>query len=104
MWVEMLKQEVAAKGLKQVGKELGVSKSTVSLVCQGKYPAATEKIQERVAAIYGNNGKVTCPVLGVISPNRCAEIRERAKRIGGMAGNPETLRLYKTCVKCGVRR
>ena len=104
MWIDLLKNEVAAKGLKQVAKELGVSKSTVSLVTQGKYRANTMKVQERIAAIYGNNGNVNCPVLETISPNRCAETWEKAKRIGSMVSNPDTLRLYKTCVKCAIRR
>lgn len=104
MWVETLRKEVAAKGLKQAGKELGVSKTTVSLVCQGKYPSDTRKIQERVEAIYGNGGKVACPALGEILPDRCAETWERAKKIGSMVSNPETLRLYKSCLKCAIRR
>ena len=104
MWIEVLKKEVSSKGPKQVAKELGFSRSTIDLVCQGKYPADTKKIGERIKAIYGQDGQIPCPVLGFITPNRCAENWQRAKLIGMKAGNPETLRLYKTCLDCAIRR
>ncbi len=112
MWIDILKKEVAAigadgkpKGPKQVAKELGISRSAVDLVCQGKYNASTAKIEQRVRKIYGNdNGGITCPVLGAISPNTCSEKWNLAKKIGMKAGNPETLKLYKTCTNCSVRK
>jgi len=104
MWLDILKKEVAAKGAKQVAKELGISRSTVDMVCQGKYQASTAKVEERVKLIFGNNGGIDCPVLGWITPNTCAEKWKLAKKIGMMAGNPETLRLYKACMNCSIRR
>lgn len=104
MWIEILKKEVANKGPKIVAKELGVSRATVDLVCQGKYMADTKRIELRVMSIYGRDGKVECPLLGLIEPIRCSENWQRAKKIGMKAGNPETLKLYKACMKCGVRR
>ncbi len=104
MWIEMLRQQVADKGARQVAKELGVSHTTLSLVVNGKYGAGTKKIEARVAAIYGTaSGLVDCPVRGEMGPALCAENWQRAKLIGMKAGNPETLRLYKTCLKCPVR-
>lgn len=104
MWIEILKKEVAVKGPKQVAKELGISRSTVDMVCQGKYQASTARIEERVKAIYGHNGGIKCPVLGEITPNECAEKWKLAKKIGMRAGNPETLKLYKACMKCSIRK
>jgi DNA-binding transcriptional regulator YdaS (Cro superfamily) len=104
MWIEILKKEVAARGAKQVARELGVSRTTVDLVCHGKYPGSTRRVEERISAIYGANGKVSCSVLGEISPARCVEAWQRAKLIGMKAGNPETLRLYKACLNCTIRR
>ena len=103
MWIEILKKEVETRGLNQVSHELGLSKSTVSLVCSGKYPGGTGKVEERISKVYGNNGQINCPVLGVISPSKCAEIWHRAKRIGMKAGNPETLKLHSSCRMCTVR-
>lgn len=103
MWIEILRREVDSKGPRQVAKELGVSRATVDLVCQGKYGASTAKIQEKVKNIYGHQGGVLCPVLGLITPNLCAEKWHLAKKIGMRAGNPDTLRLYKKCMTCQVR-
>jgi len=104
MWIEVLKKEVEKKGPKQVAQELGVSRSTIDLVCQGKYKASTKRIEERVKSVYGHNGKVICEMLGEITPLICAENWNRAKKIGKLASNPELLRLYKTCLNCSVRR
>jgi len=103
MWLEILKKEVNMKGPKQVAKELGLSRTAVDLVCQGKYPAGTEKIEKRIASIYGQDGNVACPILGLITPNRCVETWQRAVNIGMKVGNPETLRLYKQCLQCAIR-
>ncbi len=104
MWIEILRKEVKAKGPKQVAQELGISRTTVDLVLQGKYRADTKKIEERIKAIYGRNGKILCPVLGEITPLRCAESWNRAKKIGMIVSNPHNLKLYKTCLKCSIRR
>jgi hypothetical protein len=105
MWIDILRREVNAKGPKQVAKELGISRSAVDLVCQGKYAASTAKIEARVKKIYGNNGGgIDCPVLGSITPNVCSDKWTLAKKIGMKAGNPDTLRLYKTCSNCSVRK
>ena len=101
-WLSILRGQVAAKGLPAVARELGVVKSTVSMVVNGKYPASTDRIQARVLATYGGQ-TVTCPVLGGIDAAACAANQDRAKRIGLRAGNPETLRLFKTCSNCPVR-
>jgi|SRR5208282_3610114 len=103
MWIELLKKEVTAKGAKQVAHELGMSRTTVDLVCHGKYPGRTRKVEERIKSIYGTGGCVLCPVLDEITPLRCADTWSRAKIIGMKAGNPETLKLYKACSKCTVR-
>ncbi len=104
MWIEILRKEVEAKGPKAVAQEIGYSRATVDLVLKGTYAGSSDKVAERVMSIYGNNGMVRCPILETISPNRCAETWNRAKKIGMMAGNPDTLRLYKACSNCSVRK
>ena len=106
MWIDILRKEVEAKGPRQVARELGVSRSTVDLVCQGKYSASTAAVEERVRNIYGENGMIRCPATAgdMIAPDLCADRWNKAKRIGMKASNPETLRLYKTCMSCSVRR
>lgn len=101
-WLSMLRDQVAARGLPAVAKDLGVAKSTISMAVNGKYPARTDKIEARVLAVYGG-ATVVCPVLGAIDAAVCAANQDRARRIGLRAGNPETLRLFKTCSTCPVR-
>ncbi len=100
-WIEKLKKEVGGQGLAQAARELGVSKATVSLVISGKYQASTDNIKDRVEKIYASGG-IDCPVLGKITPYICMDSRERANKIGLKAGNPENLKLYVSCRKCGL--
>lgn len=104
MWIEILKRQVEQRGPRQVAKELGVSRSTVDLVCQGKYQASTTKVEGRVQKIYGTGGNIECPVKGLITPIECAENFRKAKVIGMKAGNPLTLKLYKECLRCAIRK
>lgn len=104
MWLDILIRHVEQKGPKIVARELRISRSAVDLCAQGKYKASTEKIMERVKKVYGNDGGIECSVKGVITPIECAENFRKAKLIGMKAGNPETLRLYKTCMGCSVRK
>jgi hypothetical protein len=103
MWIETLRKEVGTKGLGQVAWELGISRATVSLVLNGRYRANPERVMKRVISIYGDPQGVNCPVKGMITPYKCAENHGRAKAIGMKAGNPETLRLFKACLKCKIR-
>jgi len=104
MWIEILCKEVSQKGIKQVAKELGISRTTIYLVLEGKYKASTAKVEEKVMQIYGNNGFVECPVMGKIPPAVCADKWRLAMKIGMRAGNPETLKLYKACLGCKLRQ
>ena len=101
-WLKLLKQNLKQKGPKKVSEEIGYSTATLNLCKNGKYEK-TEKVKARVMAIYGNNGKVECPVLGGITPQRCADHHGRARKVGLRVGNPDTMRLHKTCLKCPVR-
>ena len=107
MWIEVLRREVERRnpqGSVKVAKELGVSRASVDLLLKGTYSADTAKMEERIAMTYGNTGGIKCSVLGEISPALCSEKWKLAKKIGMKAGNPDTLRLYKTCQNCGVRK
>ncbi len=102
-WMHILQQQAASRSRADVARELGVSPSTISLVLAGKYPASTAGIEARVMALYGCDGKVRCPVMGLISPSLCVTCWERAKKIGVRCGNPATIRLYRACLKCELR-
>ncbi|MCS7285017.1 MAG: hypothetical protein NZ527_04785 [Hydrogenobacter thermophilus] len=98
----LLEKKIADKGRRQVAFELGISQSTLVLYLQGKYPAP-EKVEERIKKIYGNGG-ITCPILHSISPSECAHNYELARKVGRMVSNPEKLKLFKECLRCGIRK
>jgi len=103
-WREILRAEVDKKGYDQVRTELGVSKTTVSLLLNDKYPADTARMAEKILRTYGTRTTVQCPVLGKISVVQCRQHCRAAKRYGKKAtGNPVTLRLYVTCPGCENR-
>lgn len=102
-WEEILREQVKRKGQATVARELGYTPSTVSQIVNGKYQADTARVGERVMAIYGHEGLVACPVLGDIAPLACLENHDLATQ-RPRTGNPETLRLYRACRACEVRK
>ena len=103
IWLKVFREAVAEKGSAQVARELGVSPATVSLVNSGQYGASTKNIEQKVKNIYGNEGKVHCPIMGRLDPEKCLKTWQLARKIGVVCGNPETMRLYKACRKCELR-
>lgn len=98
----ILTRHIEMKGRNEVITELGISSATLSQVINDKYGAETTAIEEKIMKFYGNNGKVTCPLLGEIGPMQCAATYNRAQKITS-AGNPATIRLYMACRKCSFR-
>jgi len=101
-WLGILQKHVDQKGSQAVIRELDISATTLSLVLRGKYQASTDRIEQRVMAIYGTDGKVTCPILGQIEPSKCIDNYQRAQTIR-TPGNSQTIRLYMACRKCTFR-
>ena len=102
-WLRLLKQQVEAKGVRRVAQELSLSKSTVSLVVTGRYPASTRKIEEAVRRVYGEGKEVRCPVLGQVPVEACVRYWEEAQRVGLRTNDPEKLRLFFVCRGCPLR-
>lgn len=59
-WMDLLKSAVAASSKQQVANTLGVSRSQVSLVVNGRYIASTEHIAKKVLDVFG---RIQCPHL-----------------------------------------
>jgi hypothetical protein len=100
-WLGILRARVEASNQAEVAKTLGISRTAICLVLAEKYQASTDRIEAKVLAIYGAP-KIACPVLGEIEAGNCSGNRERAKAIGLRTGNPQTARLFKTCLNCPV--
>ena len=103
-WEDLLKAEVTKRGKHQVAMELSIARSSLDLALSGKYPASTDRIEQKVLRTYGSNNKVDCPVLGEISVIDCRRHCKNSKKYGNKAtGNPVTLKLYVTCPNCPNR-
>jgi len=103
IWLQILKAQAEQKGRPAVQRELAISSATLSLVLAGKYGAKTDAIEARVMVIYGDEGKVNCPLLGKIEPSKCVDNWQRAQKTKS-AGNPTTIRLLLACRKCDLRK
>ena len=102
-WIEILRQRADLVGRAEVARELGVSAATISLLLSGKYPASTEQMEARVMKMYGRGGKIVCPVLGEIEPGKCAELWNKAHKLGVKGSNASMIKQRKACLKCDLR-
>lgn len=93
-WLEVLQAEVAASSLAVVADKLGLSRTTISQVCNEKYPGDLARVQKLVEGnLMGH--KVICPILGEIPVHQClAYQRRRADEVGT---RPMDIKLWKAC-------
>ena len=94
-WFNLLTQKVEQLGRRQVESDTGMSKTTLSMVLNGKYNGNLSNIESQVITAY-TNITVNCPVLGTIAVKRCNT--EQVK--GFSPSNPQRIRLYKACANC----
>lgn len=97
-WLDILKSRVDVLGRRQVEQDIGISKTTMSLLLNSKYPGSMENIKNKVLATY-TDLKVMCPVLGEIPSNRCHV--EQIKPFN--PSNPQRVQLYRACRHCPNR-
>lgn len=96
MWLTLLRQAVDESSLSAVAKELDISRSALSLVLSGKYPASTDRIALRVMTAYG---RVSCPHLGAeLVERECRAYRERSCP----TSSPRELRHWRACQSCVI--
>ena len=94
MWFELFKAAVESSSRQKVADDLGISRTAVSLIYSGKYPAKTDKIATLVMEIYG---RVHCPHLGTeISNNEC-RLHHSAEV---PTSSPRAMRHWKACQSC----
>lgn len=94
MWLELLTKAVKNSSKQAVADELEVSRTTISLVINGKYPASPDKLAERVMNIYS---RVDCPHLGEsITRNQC-KVNHSSD---APTSSPRTMRLWRACQSC----
>lgn len=99
-WFQILKNEVKRHSQADVVKKTGLSKTTISQVINGKYPANTDNIAATIIRNYGHKQTVMCPVLEELAMEQCIAYWEAAMKVGVRCGNPATMRLYNSCRSC----
>ena len=95
-WRVLLDRAVAASDIQAVADRLDLSRTTVSLVVNNKYPARPDKIAVRVMDVLG---RVACPYLLVeITRAQCREFH------GGRAptSSPREMRHWRACQGCDI--
>ena len=98
---EILQKEVDKAGWGGIGKvaqNLGYGRSSINLYLRGKYPAGTEKLEEKILATYSDS--IVCPFTkGVLSKKQCDD----ASGSSINASNPVIFKLQQFCKSCPVR-
>ncbi|MCC6195686.1 MAG: LacI family transcriptional regulator [Burkholderiales bacterium] len=93
-WFTVLRARVDATSCQQVAEELGLSRTAVSLVLGGKYPASTARIATRVLRTYDRH---LCPYLQEeIAGHECR--RYAARKFSASA--PMQARHWRACQVC----
>lgn len=97
MWLDIFKRAVDASSRQRVADDLGISRTAVSLVYSGKYPASTDKIATLVMDTYG---RVRCPHLDEEITH--AECR-RHHKAEAPTSSPRAMRHWKACQSCPIK-
>ena len=93
-WLTILAEQANANGQEGVAKVLGISKTVVCQLINGKYAAQggnMERMQKLVEGAYMNH-VVLCPILGKIPLHECDK-----HQCNKSTSNPIRLRLYRAC-------
>lgn len=94
MWLELLKSAVDRSSKQAVARDLGISRTAVSLVVDGKYPAKTDAIEKKVIEVYGS---VPCPHLDQeISLNQCRSYHQSEVP----TSSPRAMKHWQACQGC----
>lgn len=94
-WIDLLHGKVNQLGRRQVEADTSLSKTTLSLVLNNKYPGNLSNIEAKVRAAY-TAATVTCPILDSIPIKRCHS--EQGKPF--TTSNPQRVKLFRACMNC----
>ncbi len=102
-WMKLLTNAIAAYnaqskngrgGIKKAAEQLGVSRSTISLIVSGQYIASTEHVAKKVMEIFA---KLHCPHLGTdISHSQCRDYSARE----APTSSPRQMKFWRACQTC----
>ena len=94
-WMHLLDRAVAATSVADVARRLGVARSSLSLLINGKYPGSTSNMAARVMDVLAE----PCPVYG---GGRTSESCARRRSFPMPTSNPFALRQWRMCQQCNL--
>lgn len=94
MWMNLLREAIAASNKTQVALKVGVSRSTISLIADGKYMADTRHVEKKFMEVYS---RIHCPHLNEeITHETCRNSHDRE----APTSNPRTMKHWRACQTC----
>ncbi|WP_299494922.1 helix-turn-helix transcriptional regulator [uncultured Shewanella sp.] len=90
-WKTILAEQAKTHGQVTVADELGVSKTVVSQLINGKYPGDLTRMQALVEGAYMAK-TVQCPIIGDIPLHQCDKYQRNT-----LTSHPTRLKLYRAC-------
>lgn len=78
---------------KAAADQIGVDRASVSTLLANKYPACTEKMEDKILAFANTK---SCPILGEIYGPECQKNRE----LPFISSNRQRIALYRACRQC----
>ncbi|WP_368166046.1 transcriptional regulator [Aeromonas sp. R9-1] len=93
-WLDVLRQAVKSSSLAVMAKRLGISRTTISQVCNQKYPGDLARIQRLVESVLMAR-EVECPILGSIPLHQCRAHQQR--KSSEVGSRPDAIKLWRAC-------
>jgi hypothetical protein len=94
--MELFRTKCDELGKAEVARRTGYSPPTISQLYNAAYGADPSAILQRVEEVFASDKSVACPMLGPITPGKCAEQRRRPYA----ATNPQRVRMFRACKAC----
>lgn len=97
-WFELLKTQIAAKTMRVVADELNYSKTTLSLIINGKYgDKTTDRVRDKVLTTYA---QVHCPYQNqMLAMGDCVALAT----VAAPTHNPLKMQQWRACQSCPKR-
>ncbi|AUX60822.1 XRE family transcriptional regulator [Simonsiella muelleri] len=93
-WFELLMKQITTKTMRVVADELNYSKTTLSLIINRKYKGKTDRVRDKVLAIYA---QVHCPHQNqVIVMSECVALATSS----APTHNPLKMQQWRACQRC----
>ncbi len=94
-WLDILAAECEKSNKAEVGRQIGYSRTAISLALSGKYVGSTEKLAQAVISTFSDN--LHCPHLqATINPDECVDFQSRPIP----QSNATALRHWRACQSC----